>query len=160
MGRPYLWFLRRLFKHPAAGHIYRGMAPRELGSGEEILRGLLEKFSDLGEFKKFIHSRVFRDEFWDELCLEPLQVARGEVVYPADAEAFLTAPESQMLRVSLDAVLESVRTGRPVKVKRGGATLAFEEKAPRYLWWMIERGPVTTPGYLQSLPTYVMKQPD
>jgi hypothetical protein len=117
---------------------------------------LLETFKDKEELERFLNDRVYKDEFWEELCIEASIVTGAKNPLTLEADSFIQAPEKRMIRIPRKEVEKAVRDGRPAQMKAHNRGIKIEEAAPRYLWkparWAGLLG-----GELERLPTYLAK---
>jgi hypothetical protein len=113
----------------------------------------LSQITDRDALRAYVNDRVFSDEFWEDLYIEPQRVSHDDGEYCPSPEAFINSPQQAMLHIRASEAAASVRKDRVARVENGSERLRLVQAPPRYLW-SPPRG--AFPGRLHELPTYVV----
>lgn len=108
-----------------------------------------------GTLKRYVKDRVFSNEFWDDLYIEPQRIAESGGEYRPAPEAFIHSPADAMIRIPASEAAAAVMKCRPARGRLGKMKyeLMLGAAPPRFFWRPVRAG---IPGDLIPTPTYLV----
>jgi hypothetical protein len=146
------WLVNRKMKSFSEQHqpMLQNSLPEKLANDVDI-SPILQK----NAMREYVNDRVFRDEFWDDLYIEPQRIGGSVADYRPSPEAFINSPEKEMIRIPGAEAAAAVARGRRAvgKIGKTKYELTLVSGPPRYFWRPVRVG---IPGDLIPVPTYLV----